>query len=210
MGFLALSCKGPQGKDAEVSKAENVQSTLSDVDYELLTSESQVKWVGAKPGGEHFGRVFFHSGSLNMLEEKLSGGQFVIDMEAILVDDIEDAGMNKKLVQHLKSTDFFHVDSFKVATFQITRVEPAVENKKFGSIVSGNLTIKGITKNISFPVKVEVDGDIIYAQSDRFVIDRTLWEVNYQSKKVFANLKDKFIHDDIAIEVRIAAKRLNN
>ena len=72
--------------------------------------------------------------------------------------------------------------------------------------MEGNLTIKGITKNISFPVQIENNGDMIQVSSEPFTIDRTQWNVNFKSKSIFDDLGDKFINDEIELAIRVSAK----
>jgi hypothetical protein len=65
--------------------------------------------------------------------------------------------------------------------------------------------MKGITKSITFDASVNVTGGKMTATTESFVINRTLWNVNYQSKSVFAELKDQFINDDITLSVKLAS-----
>jgi len=176
------------------------------MNYQVVPSESTVHWTGAKPTGEHNGTVNVQSGVLNVDENTIVGGSFIMDMTSIKVEDIEDPEMNQKLEGHLKSADFFHVDTFNTASFEITKVETLANNPDYTHKISGNLSIKDIVKNISFMAKVEITPEMVEAHTERFIIDRTNWNVNYQSKTVFNNLQDQFIHDDIALEVKLRAK----
>lgn len=204
--LLGFACKGPQGKDAETSDAKEVKSAEAAMNYQVVAEESIIHWTGSKPTGEHHGTVEVQRGVLNVDENTIIGGSFVMDMTSILVEDIEDPEMNQKLEGHLKSPDFFNVDTFSTASFEITQVDAVGENPDYTHKISGNLTIKDISKNISFMAHVEITPEAIKAHTERFIIDRTNWDVNYQSKTVFDNLKDKFIHDDIALEVELKAK----
>jgi polyisoprenoid-binding protein YceI len=204
--LVGFACKGPQGKKAETSDAKEVKSAEAAMNYQVIPEESTIHWTGSKPTGEHHGTVSVKSGVLNVDENTIIGGSFVIDMTSIVVEDIEDPEMNQKLQGHLKSPDFFNVDTFNTASFEITQVDAVGDNPDYTHKISGNLTIKDISKNISFMAHVEIGPEAINAQTERFIIDRTNWDVNYQSKKVFDNLKDKFIHDDIALEVKLKAQ----
>ena len=75
------------------------------------------------------------------------------------------------------------------------------------AMLQGNLTIKEETKNIAFPVKISNDGEMIEITSEEFTIDRTKWNVNYGSKSVFDGLGDKFINDEIVLQINIRAKK---
>lgn len=173
------------------------------------TAESRVNWLGKKPGGEHDGYVKLSGGTVHLAGNDIAGGSFAIDMNSIVNLDLKDEGMNQRLVGHLKSSDFFDVEKYPVANFVITKVSrlksTAAGTPKVTHRIEGNLTIKGITKSIVFDAHVDNAGGKLVATTESFVIDRTLWNVNYQSKSIFAELKDQFINDDITLSVKLAA-----
>lgn len=65
------------------------------------------------------------------------------------------------------------------------------------------LSIKGVSKSISFPANVEISDTQIIAKTVQFFIDRTDWDVKYKSKKFLHDLKDKFINDEIGLQITI-------
>lgn len=174
----------------------------------LAISESTVKWTGKKLTGEHFGKIKISEGSLFVDGDQLSGGSFTIDMNTITVEDLTDAAKNKDLTDHLFSEDFFNVAQFNAANFEITGVEALAAADAAGNThtISGNLTIKGITQGITFPAKVENSEAGINA-SAKFDIDRTLWDIKYRSGKIFPEIGDKVIYDEIGIELNLAASK---
>lgn len=174
----------------------------------LAISESTVKWTGKKLTGEHFGKINISEGSLFVDGDQLSGGSFTIDMNTITVEDLTDAAKNKDLTDHLFSEDFFNVAQFNAANFEITGVEALAAADAAGNThtISGNLTIKGITQGITFPAKVENSEAGINA-SAKFDIDRTLWDIKYRSGKIFPEIGDKVIYDEIGIELNLAASK---
>ena len=91
---------------------------------------------------------------------------------------------------------------FPVSIFTITKVDATEGNMK----VTGDLTIKGITKPVTFPAKFKLDGDVIHSEG-KLVIDRTLWDVRYKSSKFFSYLADEAIADFIYFEMRIIARK---
>ena len=113
---------------------------------------------------------------------------------------------NKKLVDHLKSDDFFSVEKFPQATFVSTGFERN-ENSNSGAdyIVTGDLTIKGITNPVSFPVNIEVGNGQLTATGTA-VLDRTKWDVKYGSGSIFKGLGDKMIYDEFEITFNLVAK----
>lgn len=181
------SVKAPAGKKVEVNIAT-----------------SNLAWEGKKVTGKHNGVVKIKSGELYVDGQKITGGTFDIDFSTIEVTDIKDPEMNAKLVNHLKSEDFFAASSHPVGKFAITSVEPLSDDKGHNMKVNGTLTIKGITKPVSFPAKVTVDGDKVEAVAD-LVIDRTLWDIKFRSGKFFQDLGDNLIYDDITIKLDLKA-----
>jgi polyisoprenoid-binding protein YceI len=125
-------------------------------------------------------------------------------MTSIAVTDIpvEDEG-NGKLKGHLMSADFFNVEAFPNAKFEVTGIT-TVDGK---TMLSGNLTMKEATNNISIPVTTSMNGDTMTLTSETFTIDRSKWNVQYGSKSFFDNLGDKFINDDIELKVNLVAQK---
>ena len=133
---------------------------------------SSIVWKGTKPTGEHVGTITIKEGSLSSEEGKIIAGNFIIDMTTIdETTNSEKPKAQDKLVTHLKSSDFFSVDSFPISTFAITKVE--------GITISGNLTIKNITREIKFTADVKIDGAILNAATI-IDIDRTDFGINYK------------------------------
>jgi polyisoprenoid-binding protein YceI len=82
-----------------------------------------------------------------------------------------------------------------------------MQEKDGRSILEGNLTIKGITKSVAIPVTISKTDALLTINSEKFTINRTQWNINYSSKSVFDDLKDKFINDDIELTLKISAKK---
>ncbi len=169
-------------------------------------TQTKIYWKGTKPGGEHNGYVMLQKGGSFVVEDgAVVGGEFTIDMNSIVNLDLTDEGYNEKLVGHLKSADFFDVDSFPTAQFVITAVEP-VEEGEYDSSIKGDLTMKGVTHPIAFKAAVSVSEDgKVSAKSEEFVIDRTKWNVQYGSKSIFKDLKDKFIDDEMYLMIDVVS-----
>jgi polyisoprenoid-binding protein YceI len=162
------------------------------------TTESKVNWEGRKIAGKHNGHLKLKGGSLEMEKGALVGGEFEIDMNSVVVEDITDKESNGKLAGHLKSDDFFSVEKNPVAKFKITKVE--------GKTVTGDLTIKGITHSISFPVETKTEAKKVSAVA-KMEIDRTKWDIKYRSGKFFPSLGDKVIKDEFAVDVHLIATK---
>lgn len=214
IGATAFSCKNPTGDRAKTADALKAAALENYEAYTVNLDESMVEWVGTKPTGQHNGTTSLSEGILKVYEGQIVGGKFTIDLTSIVVLDITDAGMNARLLGHLKSADFFEVETWPTAEFEIVTVDAkgaATAQAETGVVpthtITGNLTMKGITKAISFDAQVETTEGIVSAKTVRFLIDRTDWGVNYGSNKIFDNLKDNFIHDDMALTIRLVAEK---
>lgn len=165
--------------------------------------KSSVEWTGKKLTGEHYGNVLLKTAELSFKDKKLIGGAFEIDMTTIACTDISDQKSNKRLVDHLKSEDFFAVSKFPISRFVITKVDNNGENKYN---ITGDLTIKGITNAVNFPATLTVDGKTTTA-SATIVFDRSKYDVKFGSQSFFENLGDKMVYDDIELKVQLIFER---
>lgn len=169
------------------------------VAYTVDAAKSSITWLGKKVTGSHNGTISLKSGSLNVNGKNVTGGTFVIDMTSI-----KDADGSDKLEGHLKADDFFGSAKFPTSTFVITKVA----GKGANVTVSGNLTIKGITKPLSFPATVAVNGDgTVSALAGKITVDRTKYDIRYGSKSFFDSIGDKAIDDNFEIGVKLVAKK---
>ncbi|XOV93727.1 MAG: YceI family protein [Bacteroidota bacterium] len=170
-----------------------VEETLN-VDKESST----VTWKAEKVTGGHTGTIEIKEGGLVYQEGKLTGGTFTIDMNTIKTDENLD-----RLEGHLKSDDFFSVEKHPTATFEITDV---VDQGPRGYNITGNVTIKGITKEIKFVAKIaEVDSNVNAAAE--IVLDRSEFDIRYGSGSFFEGLGDKLIYDNFTLGVNLVVKK---
>ena len=170
-------------------------------DYPVNKTESSVKWLGKKVTGQHNGAISFSEGVLEVTGGKPSGGEFVIDMNSIVNEDLTDSEWNQKLIGHLKSDDFFSVEKYPTSKLVITSVEAKGGNKY---LFKGNLTIKGITNPAEFEATVSEKENSFTAEGT-LVIDRSLYNVRYGSGKFFENLGDKTIYDEFNLDFKVVA-----
>jgi polyisoprenoid-binding protein YceI len=198
ISIQSFAADKPAKKDSATAKAAAVKTAASKT-HALDTAASKVKWVGRKVVGPHHGTVNIKEGSVTLDGTKPTAGTFVIDMTTIKDEDLTDADYNKKLVTHLSSDDFFAVSKYPTSTFKVTN---AVAGKDGEYTVTGDMTIKDITKSITFPVKV-TESKGVYSATGKFKINRTDWGVKYNSGKFFdaKALGDKIINDEIEIEL---------
>lgn len=163
-----------------------------------LTSENTtVKWLGKKVGGSHEGNISVKEGTLNLEKGALKNGKVVIDMNTITCTDITDKEKNAYLVGHLKNEDFFNVAAHQTATLEISSAKPT----KGGKVnVNGNLTIKGISKPISFLATVNSKNG--FSASATLVFDRTKYDIKYASG-IIGTVADKAIEDNVTLNITI-------
>ncbi|WP_321298291.1 YceI family protein [Marinifilum fragile] len=161
----------------------------------LNSEKSKVEWLGKKVTGEHSGTIKVSEGSLMLKGDKLEKGSFVVDMGTIVCTDIKDESYRAKLEGHLKSDDFFGVEKYPEAKFEMLKAK----NLGDGSYeIHGNITIKDITKPISFKINMHQHGNDLHV-SGKIVIDRSQFNVRYGSGSFFDNLGDKTIYDDFEL-----------
>ncbi|WP_316830947.1 YceI family protein [Pedobacter aquatilis] len=169
------------------------------VAYTVDAAKSTITWIGKKVTGSHNGTIALQSGTLNVDGKKVTGGTFTIDMNSI-----KDADGSAKLEGHLKADDFFGTAKFPTSTFVITKVD----GSGAAVTVTGNLTIKGITKPLSFPATVTVNADgTVSALAGKITVDRTKYDIRYGSKSFFDSIGDKAIDDNFELAVKLVAKK---
>ncbi|GAA3956289.1 YceI family protein [Hymenobacter algoricola] len=205
--FVASILAAPAvAKDPTAPKA--VASVKAGTVYKVQPQLSTLGWVGKKVTGQHSGTIQFKSGDMEVSGTQITGGTFLVDMTSLKVTDITDTDTNGKLVGHLRSDDFFSIEKNPTSTFKITKITPikGVAADANNATITGSLTIKGITKPVSFPAKVGVKNGVA-AASGTATIDRTLFDIRYGSKSFFESIGDKAIDNDFTLSFNVIAKK---
>ncbi len=227
IAMILFSCNKPgdtveTGEAVEVAEAEGKELTIDQAETEIL-------WRGYKPTGQHFGHIPAVEGTLKVEGDNITGGKFTFDITKLTVEDLEEGSeFHGKLWNHLQSDDFFDAANHPQATFEITDVEPftagdQISNKdqyetentpKSESTltpenpthwISGNLTMRGTTKNIKFPAKVNIQNGVVTAEAG-FNIDRTAWGLSYNDEaNAVDKAKDQFIYNTVSLELDFKA-----
>ena len=174
-------------------------SNINKGDYIVNKDLSTIKWTGKEiTTKSHYGILDLKEGSIYVNNDGIISGKVVIDMNSINCLDMSGRGKNK-LEGHLRSDDFFGVNSYPEANLIFTSW--SVNN--LGKILyKGDLTIKNITHPITFSGSVKKI-DIGYRSTINLSFDRTLYEIKFRSGKYFQNLGDKLILDNIDISAEI-------
>ena len=221
--FALSSCEvDTKGESAIVSEAESVLQIPADAKiFHLDTSASMVTWIGTKPTGKHNGTIAISEGSLAISDEGIIGGTVMMNLNKIDVIDLRDDPSDyDRLINHLKSDDFFDVTNHPDARFDLLEVtnyndveEVPEQQNSAGEFVpesagehrvqnpthwiKGNLTLRGSTFAIKFPAKVEITSSIIVAEA-KFNIDRTQWGLVYKNEgDIRDKAKDSFIFNTV-------------
>ncbi len=179
-------------------------TSLAQEKFSADLDKSVINWKGFKPTGSHHGIIKLSNGYFNLNGDKIVGGEFTIDMNSIVdLDMPADNEYNAKLVNHLKSADFFEVETYPTAKFKVT----GSEQKGNKTLIKGDLTIKDKTNAVSFLAEVNQSNNQLMVKSDIFKLNRAQYNVKYKSKSFYNDLKDKFIDDDIEISILVEASK---
>jgi len=219
--FSIISCtNAPESDKAKTTDAKEVNQSKTGEKWNLNVSDSKIEWIGTKVTGYHIGMVPLKNGDIYVDNGQVTGGKFVMDIANMNVSGPKgvDTASNKKLLGHLKSADFFDVNKYPDATFELTDVKPytggpvkdtadarqdEISEYKVTNpthLVSGNLTLKGVTRNIEFPARITVSGNTAEAIA-KFNINRKEWGIVYKGKP------DDLIRDDVHLGISIKASK---
>ncbi|MCI0703017.1 MAG: YceI family protein [Planctomycetia bacterium] len=160
-------------------------ASAADTKYTLTGDNAKITFVGSKPDGKHEGGFKKLTGTATVTDGTLSKIEVEIDTDSLYSDD-------EKLTRHLKSPDFFGTKDNPKATFKTTKIEKADKGYK----ITGDLTMLGKTKSVSFPATVTA-GET-FGLTAEFKIDRTQWGMVYGKGK---------INDEVALKLNVSAKK---
>lgn len=206
--FLGMKIFG--GQDKKVNESNNqynlgeatttASNQLDKNMFQVDNTKSTVSWKGAFVSGakSHTGTIQILSGEGKYENGEISSAKIVFDMNSIK----ENEG-SARLEEHLKSDDFFSVSKFPQSSIETVSITKGNQPNIYS--VKANLTIKGITKEINFPMTITVNGGVINAVG-KLTFNRADFEVKYGSSSFFKNLGDKVIKDEVEMNVNISTK----
>ena len=197
---VLFSCKGEKKEKVVVKEEVKVEETTIVNNVDLTASV--MTWKGTKPTGSHDGTVSLLSGGMVVENGVLKEGEFVIDMNTIKNLDMVGSEGAGKIEKHLKASDFFDVTLYPTSKFVITSALEVEGNLA----VTGNLTIKDVTKSITIPASISTTDGTTTFKSELFNIDRADFNVKYGSKRWIEGLKDKFIDDLVEMSFTVVTK----
>ena len=192
MLIILASCN-TNPNQASTQQAQGV-ATVDNI-YNVETAQSQITWTGREVSTSyHYGTLDFVSGNFEISNGAIVNGEFIVDMTSINNQDME-GDSKARLEGHLKSDDFFSVESYPTASISINSSE-LISDGKWN--VSADLSIKGFTHPVNFEMISSEDG-----WSANLVFDRSKYDVRFRSGSFFENLGDKLIYDDIELAINL-------
>ncbi len=198
--MLISSCVGKHSSDAQeanIGKAQKEQNSLTKDTLQVDISNSSIHWKGTKMqgAGKHEGQIQLRDGYFLTDQNKLVGGRFTMNMNTIQVTDIpeHEPVPRKRFNDHMKSKDFFYTAKYPTSEFTITEINDLTNDS---ILVSGNLTIKEITKSIKFKAKNKEK-----EFSTKFTFDRFEWNIAYEGSWADKTLVDSDI--ELIINLKI-------
>lgn len=173
--------------------------------FEIQKESSTVNWTGKKVLGLHTGTINISSGTIDINNGNIDGSEVVIDMTSLTITDISDPQTLQDFRNHLWDDDFFSIEKYQTSSLKIEHGE-MVDDKEYK--LSGQLTIKDITRPVTFRAKIEVLTDFLYSTGE-LQIDRTLYNIRYGSGKFIENLGDKLIYDEFILQFKLIGQKAN-
>ncbi|MCW3105286.1 MAG: YceI family protein [Bacteroidetes bacterium] len=192
MGFIAA---------AAVTAFAFTTAKKGSTTYNVDTKSTTATWVGKKVTGEHTGGISVSKGNIISDGKNITGGTLEFDMTSITCTDLTDPTYAGKLVGHLKSDDFFSVEKNPTSKFELTK---ATQKDGNNYDVTGKLTIKGITNEITFPAMIKMDAKTLVTVA-KIIVNRTKFDIKYGSASFFESIGDKAISDDFELNVNVVA-----
>jgi len=167
--------------------------------YQLDAMTSQIQWKSSEVKLTNNGTVTAREGSVRLLDGQPVDGSVLVDMITMKNQNLRGAWLTQ-FENHMRSADFFDVKQYPTASFTVKHLEPLSGITGSNYRVDGEMTIKNVTKSLSFPAnikKTETGLNLV----GHAVIDRTLYGIQFRSAKFFENLGDKMIDDDFYLDL---------
>lgn len=200
-GWYFMSRKTVEAPDDMATTTPQVSTaSLTDGVYTLDTQKSSLTWTGSKTLIKDYfdtGTVAFKEGSVVVTNGAIVAGSFIVDMKSLEPLSTGKGEGESMLAEHLKSADFLDVEQYPITTIGIKSV--------VNGVVTADVTIKGMTEEVSFPATISQDGTTLSGTAS-FTIDRTLWDIRWGSSKFFSDLGDKVVSDSVKIDLNLIAE----
>ena len=216
MAFIIIGCN----KDLNNQQASTTEKAPALADLVTITAtndtliidieNSRIDWIGRKITGEHFGTLNLSDGFVIWNGKSITGGKIIFDMTSIKNTDIESLEWKKKLEKHLMAEDFFFADSFPHAILEIKNHRQSIDDQSENiDQIIADLTIRGITHEISIPLQISRVNSIFNTEGN-INVNRTLFNIKYKSGTFFEDLGDRMIHDDFTVQFSLQTKSIKH
>jgi len=179
--------------------AETATDTSQATTIALTGDNTTIEWTGSKPtGSKHDGGFKTIEGQVTLIGEQLTQLQATIDITSMWSDA-------DKLTAHLLNADFFDSTQYPSSQFITTDIRAAIPSDETGPvqnathIVTGNFTLRGVNKSITFPAVVSVNASAAMLETE-FNINRDQFGMSY-------GLADAAIRDEVIIRLKLDLKR---
>lgn len=194
--LAGLGCSNPaeDKQEAKVDRPAEVATAEGEGQRHTFAEGSTVSWIGSKVTGSHDGGFHAFDGEISLVD-----GDPAASRVSVVIDTTSLWSDSERLTGHLKSADFFEVETYPTATFTSTSIEPAEE----GYAVTGNLELHGVAKSITFPATISVEEGRIAIQAE-FFIQRYDWDIVYPGRP------DDLIRDEVVIRLDLVAVPAGN
>jgi polyisoprenoid-binding protein YceI len=202
------SCKN-DGKQVESTNTEttsSVKTTTNIITYNKVKKGSYLAWRASHFGGVNprNGKIYYKETIILVESEKITSASIIIDMNKLIVDNLP-TDEAKELAEHLKSDDFFSIKTYPTSKFELTKLEIIQGN--YNSKITGNLTILGKSKSITFKANIIISDKEISIKSEDFVIDRSDWGMTYNAKGTLGVPLDYLISDEIGFTIDVIVSK---
>jgi len=192
-----IACHDPAADKSKATTGEAAQvaspAAARGQKYSITPQNSKIEFIGSQVTGKHDGSFGDFSGQIDYAgSPENSRVNIAIKADSITADD-------PKLTNHLKTADFFDVAKYPEATFVSTAIKPGGENGATHT-VTGNLTMHGVTKSITFPATINVTPDAATVESS-FSINRKDFGITY------AGPADNLVRDNVVLTLHVRATK---
>ena len=196
--MLMSACSDPaadktKAVTGEATKVASPAAATQGQKYLITPQNSKIEFTASKVTGSHNGSFGDFSGQIDNLNTPEQGRVTITIKADSITTDTPD------LTKHLKTADFFDVAKFPEATFVSTSIKAGGENGA-SHTVTGNLTMHGVTKAVTFPATISVTADVASVDST-FTINRKDFGINY------AGQADNLIRDNVVLKLTIRASK---
>ncbi|MFK7774831.1 MAG: YceI family protein [Saprospiraceae bacterium] len=205
--IFSFSCE-QSGKKVESTEAKLVteNKTKRTTKYNKIKHGSTINWTATHLGGldPREGKIYLEKATISVENKQVVNANIVIEMDSMTVDNIPEDGA-KELVDHLKTADFFDIKKYPTSKFELTKSE--LIKDEYDYKFTGNLTILGVSKSISFKSNINISENEVSIKSEKFIINRADWGMTYNAKGTAGVPLDYLISDDVGFQIDVVISR---